>query len=120
MPFAADTKIRICMALELPITAPAYVEYVERALMDAETYGGEAAVTMIEGYLTQYEAAQTALNAGANEAGLVRADVLEWDVHKKMGGYKEEMQRLKMRLAKVLLLEDLLRGSSNRVSIRRG
>jgi hypothetical protein len=120
MPFAADTKIKICMALELPVTAPGYVEYVERALIDAENYGGEVAVTQIEGYLTQYETAQTALNTGAKDGGLIQADVLRWDSGRRLQGYKDEMQRLKMLIAKVLLLEDLIKPSGNRVQIRRG
>ena len=120
MPFAAETKIKICMILELPVTAPAYVEYVERALIDAEAYGGEVAVTQIEGYITQYESAQTAMNAGAANAGLIRAKVLEWDVNRKQQGYKDEMQRLRLLIARVLLLEDLIKSKNNRIAINRG
>jgi hypothetical protein len=120
MPFAADTKIRICMVLELPITAPAYVEYVERALIDAQTYGGEPAVTLIEGYLTQYEAAQTALNTESANAGLIQADVLRWSETAKLKGYKDEMARLRMQIAKVLYLDNLTPNRTNRISIRRG
>lgn len=120
MPFAADTKIKICMALELPITAPAYVETVDRALIDAQTYGGEPAVTLIEEYLTQYAVAQTALNAESANAGLIKADVLEWQAGAKTAGYRQEMQRLRSLIAKTLLLEHLMPTRSNRVSLRRG
>lgn len=119
MPFASDTKVKICIALELPVTAPAYVEYVERALIDAENYGGEVAVTMIEGYLTQYIAAQTKLNTESANSALIRAGSLEWQAGSRNAGYKQEMQRLKCQIAKVLLLEDLIQ-PSNRISIRRG
>jgi hypothetical protein len=120
MPFAADTKVKIMMALELPITVPAYVEYVERALLDAETYGGEAAVTAIENYLTQYEAAQTKLNQESANAGLIKADVLEWQPGARTGGFKQEMQRLRSLIANTLLLDSLMQGKPGRVQIRRG
>lgn len=121
MPFAADIKTRICLALGLPITAPRFVETVDRALLDAEAYGGQAAVTLITSYVTQYEAAQTALNSDAANNGLIRADVLEWAAGGKSRGYQSEMLRLRQQLAKTLLLEGLMRHSGpNRVSINRG
>lgn len=120
MSFAADTRLRIMMALELPITVPAYVEQVNRALLDAEVYGGEVAVTQIEGYLTQFEAAQASLSSDSANAALVRADVLEWAPGQRNSGYQKEVQRLRNLLAKVLLLDSLVDSFCNRVRIRRG
>lgn len=120
MPFAADTKVRIMMALELPIVVPAYVQTVERSLLDAEVYGGETVVTLIEGYLTQFEAAQTSLNGEAANVGLIQADVLRWESGKKTQGYLNEMARLRSLIAKVLMLEGLSKSSPNRISISRG
>lgn len=118
--FAADTKIRIMAALALPITVPSYVEYVERALIDAYNYGGDVIVTTIEGYLTQYEAAQTSLNSEASNSALIQADVLRWSEGQRNAGYQQEMRRLRMLIARMLLLDDLMQNKTNRVSIRRG
>lgn len=119
MPFAADTKVRVMMALELPLNVPAYVQHVQEALFSAETYGGDAAVTAIESYLTQYETAQTSLNSDSGNGGLIRADVLEWSPGGKTAGLQTEMGRLQMKIAKVLMLEDLMSNKPNRVKIRR-
>ena len=108
------------MALELPITVPSYVQEVDRAMIDALNYGGETVVTQIESYLTQYFAAQTSLNSEAANAGLIRADVLEWQAGTRSAGYKNEMGRLRMAIAKILLLGHLLSSGGNRVSIKRG
>lgn len=120
MPFAADTRIRIMMALELPITVPAYAESVNRALIDAEAYGGEATVGLIEGYLTQFETAQANLNSGSANAALVRADLLEWVPGQRNAGYQQEMRRLRNLIAKVLLLKHWVNQKSGHVPIRRG
>lgn len=120
MPFAEDTKVRVMMALELPLNVPAYVQYVQEALTSVETYGGDAAVTKIEALLTQFETAQTSLNTEAGNAGLIRADVLEWSETRKLQGYKDEMNRLRTAIAKVLMLDELMKNSANRVRIRRG
>lgn len=120
MPFAEDTKVRVMMALELPLNIPAYVQYVQEALTSVETYGGDVAVTKIEALLTQFEAAQTGLNAESANAGLIRADVLEWQPGGKSGGYQKEMSRLRTTIASVLMLDDLMKSSANRVRIRRG
>lgn len=119
MPFASTTKAKICMLLELPVTSAAYVGYVEGALNDAYAQLGETAVTQIEGFITQYEAAQTALNAESANSGLIRADVLEWSAGGKAKGYQNEMNRLKGQISKVLYLDHLI-GRSNRVAILRG
>lgn len=120
MPWASDTKAKICIALELPVTVPSYLQEVDRAMTDALAYGSETVVTQIEGYLTQYFAAQTSLNSEAGNAGLIRADVLEWQPNTRSAGYKQEMGRLRMSIAKILLLEHLLSSASNRVAIKRG
>lgn len=116
MPWNASTKTKICLALGLPIIAPAYVEYVERALIDAEAYGGATAVSLIEGYLAQYEAAQTAVHAESANAGLIRADVLEWQPGARVAGHQQEMQRLRRLIADALAIK--LPTGGNRIPIR--
>ena len=108
MPFAATTRDRVMGCLELPVTIY-YCQNVQDALNHAEAYGGEPAVTRIEGYLTQYEAQETALSEGTENAGLVKADVLEWALGGKTAGIKSEMQRLRQAVARSLLLEHLTR-----------
>lgn len=122
MAFAATTKTRVCIALEFPINAPRYVEMVAAALTDAETYGGATAVTLIEDYLDKLEAALTALNTEAGNAGLIQADVLRWSETNKLGGYESEVDRLRGSLLKVLGLDVTLGvgSSGNRVQIGRG
>ncbi len=101
-------------ALALPVIV-FYVQHVDDALEHAQTYGGETTVTRIENYLTQYEAQETALSAAAEGAGLVRADVLEWAIGAKTGGFKSEMQRLRGLLADSLNLRGIMRGNGVRL-----
>jgi hypothetical protein len=72
--------------LELPVTIY-YCQNVQDALNHAEAYGGEPAVTRIEGYLDQYERKKQALSEGTENAGLVKADVLEWALGRQNGGH---------------------------------
>lgn len=120
MPFAADTSIKIMMILELPITVSAYVERVNQALQDAQLHVGEAAVALIEGYVAQYQAAQTKLSSESANAALIRADVLEWAAGQRNVGYQQEMSRLRGLIAKTLMLDSLSPSKSGRVQIRRG
>ena len=108
MPFAEDTKVRVMMALKLPLNVPSYVQHVQEALTSVETYGGDIAVTKIEALLTQYETAQTKLNAESGDGSLIRADVVEWQPGGKTSGDRSEMQRLRTTNAKVLMLDDLM------------
>lgn len=125
MPFAAGTRDRVMAALELPLE-PEWIELVDMALTRAETYGGDAAVTRITGYLTKLEAAEASLNSGAANAGLVRADVLEWAVGAKTAGYAQEMERLRGLILNSLFVpieRERIKPAgvrSNRVRINRG
>jgi hypothetical protein len=115
MPFAATTRDRVMGALNLPITMY-YVQQVDQSLLHVEAWGGEPAVTRIEGYLTQYEAQATALNTGSASAGLVKADVLEWERGGgKLKGIKAEMGRLRGLIARSLLLDHLTTSNSVRL-----
>ena len=114
MPFAVTTRDRVMGALALPVTVY-YVQHVDDALTHAKTYGGETTVTRIEGYLTQYEAQETALNGAAEGAGLIKADVLEWAIGAKTGGFKTEMMRLRGNIADALNLRCIMRGNGVRL-----
>ncbi len=91
MPFASTTRDRVLNALGLPVVAPRWVEFVDEALGRAENYGGEDAVTRIEGYLTKYESAESTRNSEASSSALIRADVLEWESGQRNAGYEVEM-----------------------------
>nr|WP_290224174.1 hypothetical protein [Trichocoleus desertorum] len=114
MPFASTTRDRVMGALELPVTVY-YVQRVQDALNHAEVHGGEDAVSRIEGYLDKYETQESALDQGADQAGLIKADVLEWSVGGKTQGYKAAIARLRKQIAKALLLDSLVRGNGVRL-----
>lgn len=93
MPFASTTRDKIMGILCLPVVVPAWVERVDDALKRASDYGGEGAVTRIEGYVAKYEAAQTALDEASDDEGLVQADVLRWAEGARTKGYTNQMKR---------------------------
>lgn len=55
----AQTRVDILGALGLPMTAPRWVEWVERAMTRLEQINGQPGITLIEGYTTKYKAAET-------------------------------------------------------------
>jgi hypothetical protein len=112
MPFASNTRDRVMGALELPVTIY-YVERVQDALNHAEVHGGDDAIARIEGYLDNYEAQESALNQESDQAGLIKADVLEWVPGGKTQGYKAAIARLRRQIAKALLLDSLVRSGGS-------
>jgi hypothetical protein len=89
-----QTKIEICLILGLPVSAPRWVDWVERAMVNAEARGGAALTGLIEGYVTAYRTAETALTDSSDQAGLIKADVLEWAPGARQSGYSSEMKRI--------------------------
>lgn len=100
--------------LNIPVIV-GYVDYVQRQLEHVQTHGGEAAVTRIEGYLTQYETQQTALVSNASNAGVIKADVVEFALGGFNAGTKSEMTRLRKLIATSLSLTHMTPGFSVRL-----
>lgn len=101
----AKTKIDICLILGLPVSAPRWVDWVERAMVNAEARGGAALTELIEGYVTNFRTAETALSEGADQAGLIKADVLEWALGARQSGYTSEMKRIQTIILNTLFTE---------------
>ena len=129
MPFAADIRNRVLVALELPVVdvsadlhnSTNYFERVGRALTQAEVNGGEDLVTRITTLLEDYESQLAAFSASAQsgESALIKADVLEWSAGAVAAGKRAELSRTKIQLARLLGLDGLLSGGG-RVRIVRG
>jgi hypothetical protein len=106
--FADGTADRVVGALLLPANQD-YYELVNDRLVEAETSGGAAAIARITGLLDDYDAALLALSSATSSvnAGLIRADVLEWSPGSQTVGYQAEVDRLRAAIAAALLLQGI-------------
>jgi len=99
------TRVDVCTILGLPVAAPRWVEWVQRGMNNVETYGGERATGLVESWIEGYYTAETALNTGADQAGLIKADVLEWEPGYRQSGYQNEMKRFQGLILRTLFTE---------------
>lgn len=77
MPWQPGDRDAIFGALDLTYS-DLMIKRVDQAMATLETYGGEAAISRVQGYLFDLEDYDSAIVTGAGEAGLKRADVIEW------------------------------------------
>lgn len=129
MPFAATTRNRILVALELPVVdvtadltnATNYIDRVQRALDQALLNGGEDMVVRVEALLDSYETQLAAYSTSAQsgQGALIKADVLEWAAGAVAANQKAEYLRVRSQLAQLLGLDGLI-GNGHRVRVVRG
>ena len=129
MPFAATTRNRVLIALELPVVdvtadltnATNYIDRVQRALDQAQLNGGEDMVVRVEALLDSYETQLAAYSTSAQsgQGALIKADVLEWAAGAVAANQKAEYLRVRSQLAQLLGLDGLI-GSGHRVRVVRG
>lgn len=108
MPWADinQTKADVLEILGLPADAPRWVELVQRKLERVPVIVGEAQVVKIEGWIAQYQTAETAKFTGAEQAGLVKADVLEWALGERNAGHEANMRFYANRLLNALFIRE--------------
>lgn len=102
------TRTQVMGALGLPMTAPNWVEWVQRALDRLETYNGQEGVNLIEDFVAKYEAAQAALNSGASDRGIKILGIgagIEYFEDGATKGYVYEMRRYRNLLLDTLFWE---------------
>ena len=102
------TRTQVMGALGLPMTAPNWVEWVQRALDRLETYNGQDGINLIEDYVAKYEAAQTSLNNGASDQGIKILRIgagIEYFEDGATKGYAYEMRRYRNLLLDTLFWE---------------
>lgn len=99
-----QTRADVLEILGLPADAPRWVELVQRKLERLPVIAGDAMVLKVEGWIEQYQAAETALFTGADQAGLIKADVLEWEPGARYAGHKGSMQLYAKRLLNALFI----------------
>ncbi|MBD1918861.1 MULTISPECIES: hypothetical protein [Cyanophyceae] len=106
MPFAdiEQTRADVLEILGLPADAPRWVELVQRKLERVPVIAGEAQVAKIEGWIENYQKAEAAIFAGADQAGLIKADVLEWALGSRYAGHEANMRRYAKRLLNALFI----------------
>lgn len=120
-----QTKVDVIAILALPADAPRWVELVERKLERLPVISGEAIIPTVEGWITAWKAAEVALDAGADQGGLIQADVLAWEPGGRNAGHVAAMNRYAKKILNVLFTPDERReieremGSGNRVRINR-
>lgn len=127
MPWADidQTRVDVITILGLPAEAPRWVELVQRKLERLPIISGEPIIETVEGWITAWKAAETALDAGADQGGLIQADVLRWDSGSRNAGYTDIMNRYSQRILRALFTPDERReiereaGMGNRVRINR-
>lgn len=100
-----QTRTDILGALGLPLTAPRWVEWVERAMTRLEDYNGQSGVDLVEGYVTRFQAAETAANTASGDAGIKKLDVIEYFPGGSTSGYETEMKRYRSKLLDTLFWE---------------
>lgn len=76
----------------------------------------DSLVAKIESYVALVLGYDTQINASAPNAGLVKADVLEWSLGGQLEGLRDERKRYVKRILLLLGLDDMaVRGNSGRV-----
>jgi hypothetical protein len=120
-----QTKVDVITILGLPADAPRWVELVQRKLERLPIISGEPIIATVEGWITTWKAAETALDAGADQGGLIQADVLRWEPGGRNAGHQNLMDRYALRILRTLFTPDERReieqemGRSKRVRIAR-
>jgi hypothetical protein len=106
--------LRVISALELPM-AKAYVEHVQGALDHVEGWGGPPAIAEIVGLLNQIQTYDTAISAAivSGQGGIIKADVVEWAPGGATKQSAMERDRLRVKLATLLALTDLMPSSGS-------
>lgn len=110
---SAANRDRVAAYLNYPVTL-----YYTGAIYDAcetlERHGGTVAENRVVGYLDSLDAIDAALTSGADGAGLIKADVLEWAQGGRTTGYYRERGRIIGLLASTLDLKPYgVSGSGN-------
>lgn len=99
-----QTRADVLEILGLPADAPRWVELVQRKLERVPVIAGQSMVEKVEGWIEQYQAAEAALFAGADQGGLIKADVLEWEPGSRNAGHKATMGLYAKRLLNALFV----------------
>ena len=104
----AQTRVDLLTALGLPMTAPRWIEYLQRSMDRVETYNGQPGIDTIEDYATKYQAAETALNGNASEQGIKILGIgsgIEYFPGQRNAGFTSEMTRYRNLMLDALFLE---------------
>jgi hypothetical protein len=101
-----QTQSDVIEILGLPAEAPKWGDFVLRKLERIETLRGQTMVAKVEGWITEWKAAETALDDAADQAGLIKADVLEWAPGSRTAGHEARMKRYALRLLNALFIPD--------------
>lgn len=112
--FAADTPIRVMIALDWPVTSTNLLVLVEGGLsriLDVASRGGTVAaerlITTVESYLSTIEAFDRQLLDLAPKDTMIQADVVKWaDNTTRSAGVQTERERYRLRLLRLLDLQD--------------
>ena len=105
---APQTRIDVMAVLGLPLTAPRWLEWVDRAMDRVSTYGGDPAIALIEDYITKYQTAETNLNTSADQQAikiLGIEDGIEYFEGGATKGFASEMNRYRNLLLDALFWE---------------
>ena len=104
----AQTRVDILGALGLPMTAPNWVAWVQRAMDRLEAYNGQEGITLIEGYLDRYNAAQLERNNQSGTAGVKILGIgsgIEYFQGGRITGYTSEMSHYRNLILDALFWE---------------
>ena len=99
-----QTLADVLEILGLPADAPRWVELVRRKLERLPVIAGDAMVEKVEGWIESYQAAEAASFAGADQGGLIKADVLEWEPGRRNAGHEANMRRYGQRILQALFI----------------
>jgi hypothetical protein len=124
------TRTQIMGAIGLPLSAPRWVEWTQRALDRIETYNGQPGIDLIEDYVSKYTAAESAANTASSDAGIKILGIgtgIEYFEGGAVSGYKSEMTRYKNLIIQALFIQEerseirqfLLSSPTGRVKITR-
>lgn len=103
-----QARVHILLALGLPMTAPRWIEWTQRAMNRLETYNGQPGIDAIEDYVAKYQGAETALNGNASEQGIKILGIgsgIEYFPGQRNAGFESEMQRYRNQLLDALFWE---------------
>lgn len=125
MAFVANDKTRVLKYQAYEVRSDAYTSATLSQMIDEQMASIEAdlpdLVAVIQADLDTLDTLDASLTTeqGSTNAGLVRADVLEWDVSRKTSGISSEFERIRRRIAQ-MLSQQIGRSPSGMGSLMRG
>lgn len=115
-----DTISSVAIALELPLV-PRYLSEVAYQLQQLEATLGVTPLIQIQEIVDSIGNLEKSLSASAlkNRGAIVKADDVEFAAIDNAKNLNQELNRLRLKLAKLTSLDAIVSGSQNRISLMR-